>query len=270
MTPDLTGLTLGEAWRYFDLADQDDAVTALRAAMGSSYATTPDDDDLLDALARARDVLEGATGRFFVPRVGQLSIDGSGAYRLWLPYPVASTGQVSGGGVTEILIGDDETALDDDTYVVNDGAGLPGADPRDNPWIDLVAPDSGATFVSRSPEPGILGKWNRGVRNVHVTATWGYLDADGGTPAQIRRLLAGLAIRELTDLDDPDGREDLHRGALTSEATQGRSYTLGERAMGGGITGDRELDVLIARFRAPPRVTIPPVTPRRRYGRRLY
>jgi hypothetical protein len=271
---DLSALSHPEAWRYFLPAGVEgedpeaDALAALRAELGASYTDAPDDGPLTTALEAARDFLEAATGRFFVARTGVLHLDGNRGSRLWLPFPVVSVSQLEGAGVTEILIGTDTTAVDSEFYTVNDGAGLGSSDPRDNPWIELVAPE-GATFATRSPEPGNLATWPLGVASIHVTATWGYLDQAGAVPALVRRALALLVIRHLVTPDDPDGLEDLHRGALVAESTQGRSYQLGDRAVGGGPTTARELDLLIARFRAPARVTLPSPPPRRR-SRRLY
>jgi len=255
-TPDLSSLTAPDPWEHFGTVEAT-ALLALRALMGSDYATDPDDDDLTAALAQAVVYLEGATGRIFAARSGSLSIDGTGTHRLFLPYPVVSVNQDAAGGVTEILIGTDTTALDEDTYEVNDGTGLPGRDPRDHPFIDLVAPSSGGSFVSRPPGFGGWRTWPEGIRNVHVTALWGYLDEDGATPLLARKALAGLTVRALTAWDDTDGLDDLHLGAVTSESTRDRSVTYGERAGGGGITTNRELDLLIARLRAPPRVRVP-------------
>jgi len=272
-SPDLTALEAVNALAHFGDQDPDPAEgedgweasrTALRAAMGAAFASSPADADLEVALAEAVAYLEGATGRIFLARAGTLKVDGTGTHRLFLPLPVVSTGQLEGAGVTEITIGADTTPLDSDGYLVNDGAGLPGRDPRDSPTIDLVAPSSGGSFVSRPPGFGGWRTWPEGVRNVNVTATWGYLDENGATPLLARKALAGLAVRALGGTwDDRDGLDDLHLGAVTTESTRDRSVSYGERAGGGGITTDRELDLLIARLRAPPLPRVPRA-PRRR------
>lgn len=254
-TPDLSALASVEDWEHFGTVEAT-AITALRALMGSSYASSPPTAALKTALAQAVDYLQGATGRLFVGRAGTLSIDGTGTHRLFLPYAIPSVNQDATAGVTEILIGEDVTALDEDTYEVNDGIGLPGRDPRDHPFIDLVAPSSGGTFVSRPPGFGGWRTWPEGIRNVHVTALWGYLDEDGATPLLAQKALAGLTVRALTTWDDQDDLDDLHLGAVQAEATRDRSVSYGERAGGGGITTDRELDLLIARLRAPARVRV--------------
>ena len=271
--PDLSGLTRPDAYTAFAAAE-DDALTALRLAMGASYADSPGDATLLAALELATAFLERATGRVFLALTGRLALDGSGSYRQPLPLPVVSANQLEGGGVSELVIADvyaDGTAEDLDDFIVNDGVGLAPEDPRDNPYIDARPGGalSSGTVVSRSPEAWLgRGAFPARPRVVHVTATWGYLDEQGATPQLARQALAKLTIRALVGNDDPDGLEDLHRGALVSEQTQGRSYTLGPRSGGGGITTDREIDLLLSALRRPP-VAIVSSPPRRR-GRRAY
>lgn len=254
-TADLAALEAVESWEHFGTVE-DDALAALRAMMGEDYATDPEDAKLKDALDQAVAYLQGATGRIFVARSGTLDVDGTGTHRLFLPLPLVSVNQAEAGGISEILIGDDSTALDADTYQANDGVGLPGRDPRDHPFVDLVAPSGSLSFVSRPPGFGGWRNWPEGVRNVHVTALWGYLNESGATPVLARKALAGLTVRALTTWADTDGLDDLHLGAVQSESTRDRSVSYGERAGGGGITTDRELDLLIARLRAPQRVRV--------------
>jgi hypothetical protein len=260
--PDLAALDPVAPWRHFG-AVRADGLVALRAAMGASYADQPEDAVLEAALAEAAAYLEGATGRIFVPRVGTLTLDGSGSHRLPLPLPVASAHQVAGGGVTEILLGDDSTPLKAGAYQVSDGAGLPGRDPRDAPFIDLVGPIGGFGLVSRPLGYGRWSVWPDGTRNVQVTATWGFLDESGATPLLARKALAGLTVRALAPWDDRDALDDLHLGAIVTETTRDRSIGYGERAAGGGVTLDRELDLLISRLRAPARVRTPRAVGRR-------
>lgn len=247
-----------EPWHYFDAADQGDALDALRARMGATYATTPDDDQLLLVLRRSVEMLHRATDRFFVARTGSILLGGNGTPRLELPFPVASADQVDAGGITEIIVGDPDTedAVDADLYAVNDGA-LPGPlDPRNNPFVEMVVPSAGGA-VSRPPIwPGKAGTWPYGVNNIRLTGTWGYLEEDGSTPELILHFLARMCILNAPELDDGDGQEDKRRAAIQSESTQGRSYTLGSVALSAGLTLDRELDSILRSFRRPPRAIV--------------
>lgn len=262
--PDLAALEAADPWEHFGTLEAD-ALVALRARMGASYAATPSDVALKAALRKALAYLEGATARIFLPRAGTLAIDGTGIDRLFLPLPIVASSQLEGGGVTAITIGDDETAIDADAYVVSDGVGLPGRDPRDHPHVELVTPGGGGGgFVSRPFGFGRFQVWPFGVRNVRVTATWGYVDETGQTPELAREVLAKLTIRALAPNDDPDALDDLQRGTWVSEATRDRSVSVSERAGGGGVTTDREIDLLLARLRAPPRVRVTRGVARRR------
>ena len=290
MPADLSALTWRPAWAHFtnDDDDYDDeadreaaALELLRTTMGSAYASAPTDELLGAALEGAVAFLHRATGRLFVPTSGTLSIDPEDidptgrAYRLHLPLPLVSANQHADGGVTSIGTGDraDPDLLDASDYVANDGVGMPPQDPRDNPWVDLRSSSNGlAKPVSVSPESPTTSGWGVGVRNVHVAALWGYLDHQGRTPLQVRKLLALLTIRELADLSSDHDRGDLLAGAVVAETVEGRSVSLAPGAAGAGPTGDRVIDTLIAAYRRPPqaRISRPPGRVRKAMRRRLY
>lgn len=285
MPADLSALTWRPAWAHFANDDEADdeaaALDRLRATMGSSYTSSPTDEVLGLALARAVAFLHRATGRLFVATSGTLSLDPEDgdptgrSYRLRLPLPVVSARQRDDGGVTAVSTGDvdDPDLVDADDYVVNDGLGFAPNDPRDQPWIDLRSTSSGlASPVSVSPESPVSSGWGVGVRNVHVTALWGYCDEAGRTPEQVRKLLALLTIRELADLGDDHDRGSLLAGAVIGETVEGRSVTLAAGVAGAGATGDRVIDTLIAAYRRPPqaRINKPPNRVRRAERRRLY
>lgn len=257
-------LSAFQPWHYFDAADQAAAVAALRAAMGSSYASSPDAADLLTALSRAVSHLHKRTQRFFLQRTGSLVVDGNGAPLLPLPHPVISTDQ-GGTGITAITVNGE--TIDSDSYVVNEGAQLGDDDPRDNPFVTY---DRSFALSAQSLPPieevGYTGWWTPGTRNVVVTGSFGYVEEDGSTPSPILDALARLCIRQLVPRDDEDALEDLRRGALIYEQTQGRSYSLATGMVSGGSTGDRELDQVIAEYTRPPTVHISrPARRRRRY-----
>lgn len=258
-------LSLSTPWHYFadpDTESQADARTRLRALMGTSYASSPVDSTLDDALERAVRFFEAATGRFFVKLTGTVKLHGNGEPRLDLPHPVISSDQ-GGTGISSITFDTDDTAQDADLFTVNEGADHGPADPRRYPFVEFT-PASSTTSVS--PEGYGSGLFPYGVQNIALVGTWGYVEADGSTPVLVRKAVAALTIRELAALDDCDDQEDLRRGALTSRSTAGRSSSLHENAVGRGVTTNREIDLAIRRYRRPPRATVnrPPRRARRR------
>jgi len=280
---DLAQLSAVAPWKHFansDVETEADALERLRARMGGAYATSPGDEDLTEALAAAVEWVTVATRRIFVATPGRLTLDSEdvapgGSFRLFLPLPVVAVSQ-GGTGVTLIEVGDagDTDELDAGDYTVRDGYGIRPNDPRDHPWIDLRSP-SGlfSTPTSRGPEDpayGSSGTWGPGIANVHVTAEWGYVDANGLTPRLARRLIALVTARELVDLSDDCERGDLRAGAVAAEAVEGRSITMVEGSAGGGPTGDREIDSLVAALRLPPqaRTSQPPRRVRKGLRRR--
>lgn len=251
-------LTNREPWRYFeDPGTPDDeaaALVLLRARMGTSYATVPDDVELTRILTRAVRLLERYTKRFFVLRVGTLTLDGTNAERLWLPFPVVSIDQGgAGAGVTAVAIGDADP-LEVDAYDVNDGAWEGYDDPRSDPAINWARTGPYSALPSQPPRRELGSRsWPAGMRNISVTASWGYLEEDGTIPELIQHALARLVILNIAPLDDEAACLDARTaGALVSETTTGRSYTLNSASVGMGLTLDREIDSILRSYRRPP------------------
>lgn len=252
-----------EPWEYFG-GTQTAALEALRARLGASYATSPDDAALLLLLRRAVAYLHDATGRWFVQRWGSIRLDGTDAAVLWLPHPVVSTDQ-GGSGVIAVRLVDDTEDLDPTSYVAVDGAHLGADDPRQNPRIERVT----RARTSAPPiEYGRAGVWPAGVQNVEVTATWGYLEEDGSTPELILHALARLVVWVSASPDDLESIEDRKRAGLVFEQVRGRSYSLAAHAAGAGLTLDREIDLILRGYRRPAEVRVS--RPPRRASRSRY
>lgn len=243
-----------EAWKYFDSDKEDEAIAALRDRMGAAYASSPTDDALGLILQRAAEYLHRATGRFFVAVEGTIDVSGTGEGRLFLPFPVVSADQVSGATVS-ILVDGSTDPIDETMYAVNAGARPGPEDPRDNPFVEFVPYDS----VPSSPpfaEWATAAVFPYGVQNLHITATWGYLDEDGATPESILYWLSRVCVLNAVEAADFDGQEDKRRAALGSEQTESRSWSWRPHAAGAGITLDRELDSIVKMFRRPPRAIV--------------
>ena len=256
-----------EPWRYFDANDEPTAMLALRARMGTSYATVPDDATLADILDRSVRFVERATQRFFVRRDGEIKLRGAGEPRQSLPFPVISVDQ-GATGVTSVTIDDDTDPIDVEEYVVNDGAWEGPEDPRTDPFIEWAVSGFGS-FVSRPPEIATSRRrFAYGVGNIAVSASWGFVEPDGTTPIMILHMLARLCILNSAPNDDLCAVDDKKRGALLSESTSGRSYQMALHAVSSGLTLDREIDLILREYKRPPEVYIS--RPPARRGRTRY
>ena len=245
-----------EGWRYFDADDQATALLALRARMGDSFATDPDDAALTILIERMVRFLERATKRFFVKREGVLRLRGSGEPRLWLPFPIVATDQ-GGTGLVSVTFFDDSEPQTIEDFTVNDGAWEGDDDPRDDPFIEYAIDTFGSQFVSRPPVfAGSLRHFPYGVKNIIVDASWGYLEPDGAVPELILHVLARLCVLNVDPNDDLCAVDDRRRGALIAESTRGRSYQVAAHAVSGGITLDREIDQILRSYKRPPTVTV--------------
>lgn len=254
-------------WRYFagDGDDEAAALERLRASyLGPGYDDAAYPDEALTlGLTRAVREVERYTSRVFAAVTATLDVDGTGVERVWLPLPVVSEDQ-GGDGVTEITIGvANPSTIQADAYQVRDGLGPPGDDPRDNPWIDLLAD---VTFGGGLRS----GVWPRGARNVHVTATWGYVEADGTTPEAVRYVVARLVPRYLVMAGDSAGAAAGAAAGIVQESTEGRSYVLADHAVSAGLTGDRALDAALNALRRPVQARISRVRPNRATPRRRW
>ena len=245
-------LSTFQPWMYFHASSQSTALANLRALLGPLYSSSPPDDRLLTMLAQAVDLFHGATGRFFLKRTGVLDLNGQNLQRLELPVPVITTAQ-GGTGVTAITIWESssEIAVDLDDVRVNAGVGFGVDDPRNDPYIIWDVRDGSILNALYRP-----GKWPKGVLNVHVTASWGYVEESGGTPALVLQAIARLVEMQTPYAGDADGQEDRKRAYLMQEQTHGRSYMLAQVGLSGGLTGDRIVDQAITRYRRPPFVGV--------------
>lgn len=261
-------LTMQPPWFYFDREAEDDALAALRARMGPSFATVPDDSTLTQILTRSVSMFEQATHRWFYPASGVLKVAGTDTPRLFLGPPIVSAEQVDDGGITAIRIDDDDEDIDPTLYVCNDGAGIDDEDPRQNPYVDYRVAETGSAWNKPPNYTGRTAIWPWGVKNVSVTGTFGYVEADGTTPELVLHALARICVMQSGSNDDPGAIFDRRAGGLISETTRDRGYTMAAGAVGGGLTLDREIDMIIARYRRPPQVKIS--RPRHRKARSRY
>lgn len=272
-------LTNREPWRYFeDPATPDNeaaALVLLRSYMGPTFASSPDDATLTRILTRSVRFFERATRRFFVRRDGSFALDGNDAPRLQLPFPVIGADQTPGATLNgplldfSVVLFDNTTPEDATEYTVNDGAWDGPDDPRAAPFIEWKTDGPFTTQTSRPPRIHTgTRRYPYGIKVITCTGSWGYLDEDGYTPPLVREAISMLTVINNVSNDDSCAITDRNRGAIVSESTVDRGYTMAAHAISGGLTLNREIDQIIASFKRPPRVIIS--RPPRRRSRSLY
>lgn len=172
-------------------------------------------DEQLDELIKvASSYIDSVTGQWFEAREKVIRLDGRGGKNLVLPVFLSAVDYVQVSG--EVI----------DDYVLY------------NRMDDRVYPK---IFRNRG--------WPLGRLNIEVSGTWGYVEEDGSTPADIKRAAMKLALYNFPSLSDVDAHEEKNlRGSLISETTDGHSYTLSEGAVTSGITGDAEIDEILRRY----------------------
>lgn len=180
-----------------------------------------DDTRLTALIDLATAYIDGITRQWFEPRAMTITLDGNGSETLLLPvFPIE---------VVSVTV-DGQVITDYKVY----NRFFP--DDRRNPKIYR---DAG---------------WPEGRQNISIEGTWGFVDKVGAqylTPAMIKQVAKRLVIRELPLLGDPEGQEERKRVRIVSESTDGHSYTLERLAGTLDLTGDPDIDGVLAMFRAP-------------------
>ncbi len=171
------------------------------------------------------------TGQWFESRDftedAPLLLDGSGKATLHLPVPIIE--------ITKVIVDDEE--VDPDDYVIYNRR---SPDDRGNPKIVMVD-----------------GVWASGRLNVALVGTFGYCDfVMAGEPAEltpvtpelVKQVLMKLVMREMPQVMTSAGQTERRMSTVTSETTDGHSYTLEKLAASGGLTGDPDIDNVVALY----------------------
>lgn len=196
------------------------------------------DDGRLALLIRlVQQYISLVTGNIFTKENLTLLLDGPGTPTLFLPVPIidlTSLSIIDEEGVEELLA---------PAYYKVYNRTDPLCDDRKNPKIVRVR-----GFEPRFPE---------GRQNIKLIGNFGYVELDAEaeedwrTPDPIQRAAIMLIIRELDLLANENNRAKKDRSRITSESAQGHSYSLATLAIKGGITGDWEIDTILALYRRP-------------------
>lgn len=183
------------------------------------------DERLIELCELAGRYIEVMTGQWFEPREKTLRIDGSGGEILPLPL----------------------------FLIRADFVRCHGQSVEDYTLYNRIAPEDDRDY----PRLKRRSRWSKGDLNIEIKGLWGYVDegADGSfvTPVLVRQAAKKLVIMQLPLLGDVAAQEEkLVRGMLTSETTDGHSYTL-DRSLANLIsevkfTGDMEIDQILSRY----------------------
>ena len=187
--------------------------------------------------------IDEATGQFFDQRYFTLYFDGMNADTFFLPFPIIE--------VEEFKINDSENALDSSEYVVYNRY---YPDDRRNPKISLKSSQTRNIYDPSYVFDGPL--LLHGMLNCSIKGKFGFVEADGSTPALIKRAVLKLISLDLTPVTTPGGTEPAITGSLIEERTVDHWYRLGGTTQApNGYTwtasGDREIDMIIKMYRAP-------------------
>jgi len=171
------------------------------------------------AIRRATVLIDTLTGQWFEPQDCTFRFDGPGASTLFLKVPVLSVREVKVDGQSVDLA---------EVVVYN------SAKDRRNPRLYYA--------------PG----FPKGKGNVEVAGSFGYVEQDGSTPELIRYACRRIVVSSLAPLADRDAQEERKRVRIASETTDGHSYTLVKDERPAGLTGDPEVDGILAQYMATP------------------
>ncbi len=138
--------------------------------------------------------------------------------------------------LSELLVNDAAWPLDATTLVV---VGAPVGPGFDEPRLTL-------RHGRRFP---------KGQGNVMVSGLWGFTEKDGTangrTPLAIRRACLMLAIRNLDPLGDDASFDARSRWRIIEERTRDQAYKLDPLAASTTLTGDPDVDALLAPYVRP-------------------
>ena len=187
------------------------------------------------ALDEASRTVNRLTGWFFEPRHQLVRLSGKNAPTIELPFPPIELTHVRVGG----------------------GFWMPAYDIPLTPELVWVV---GAPVREDFDAPRITLRFGYafplGQGNIEVEGLFGYTEHDGTrlgrTPLAIRRATMILALRSLPGVANVEAREDnRRRPRVVEERTRDQSYRLASQVPVASLTGEPEVDEILARYRRP-------------------
>ena len=185
------------------------------------------DDRLRTLVDEASGLIDRVTGWFFDPRAATFHLDGRGTHSLEPPVPPIR--------LDRLTIDHHDVVLPDAVHVV----GAPVGPGFDAPRITLR-------------------RWHRfprGTANVTAEGLWGFTEPDatpeGRTPREICRACIMLVLRGIDPLAGSASSDARNRWRVLEERTRDQSYRLAGLGTTNQLTGDPEIDTILARYRRP-------------------
>jgi len=234
---------------------------------GFSDSELPDE-RLIYGIALATSTIDRITRRFFEPRNRTFLFDGRGSQvgKFQLRIPIIA--------LTEVKV--DDAVVPIDTFKVYNRhltQGLTMPDDRDNP---MVSYDLGSELEIEYLVD--IARFLRGRQNISLAGIFGYTELGpddavgetspgsqvplsyGETPPLIKRAAMLLTVRYAFTTADGDGDDFSRRLAVTKVRTRDQEILWGgmQGSMSGdgggipGLTGDTEVDNILALYKAPP------------------
>lgn len=203
--------------------------------------------------------IERATRQWFIPKQIELEVDGTGTKLLQLSIPIVS--------VTNLYINDDfTTPVGASDYVAYSGRGESERDDRKNPRIKLVSADN-SIFTGVGPVRKETAIFEIGEKNQIVEGSFGYVEPDGSVPLPIQYALKKLVIAHLKGLASSGGSTPA--GPVIEEETDRHRRKWGDSSTASKVwptSGDTEVDMILAQYRAPLTIRAPRTLFRRLSG----
>lgn len=191
---------------------------------------------LQNRIRLAQDYIERITGHFFAPRQAEYLLDGTGLSIIEIPHPIIE--------VTEI--GFQYTLDDFYTYPLNYFAiyNRENTEDRFNPRIKVKRYVSDNIFNAVD----FPGNFPCGTQNIKVVGTFGFVDENGVTPEPIKWATGALVQKFISAIASDAAFQSRTDGSLISETTDGHTYRLSEKMRLGLLTGDSEIDSILAEY----------------------
>ncbi len=203
-------------------------------------ASIAGDKKVLDLIIMWQAYIERQTRNWFIAKEMELYLDGNGTTLLQFPFPIISVSELS---INEIVI-------DTDDYKVYNGRGESGRDDRFNPRINISTGDTNIFNGTGSVNSSIT-LFGVGEKNIIVTGEFGFTESDGSVPAPIKYALKKLVIRRCLPMYTTIGGPS---GPTIEEETDRHRIKYGDPISGSkffSMTGDPEVDQILAMYKAP-------------------